>query len=99
MKSGSSAALIFQRRLSDEHRRLPLIDFGHLPAARGEALLDPVDDRLIDLGLQTKSFDERVAREVVLSGTEAAGGDEDVRVVDAEADLGDEVGQAIADDA
>ena len=63
------------------------------PRAR-EALLDPVDDRLIDLHLQPERLRQRLARHVILGRPEAAGGDEDVRVAERVADLVDELAQA-----
>jgi len=71
VKSGRGAALVGQRGLSAEDVRLLLVDLGHLPAARGEARLDAVDDRLIDLHLQPERLRQRLARQVILGRPEA----------------------------
>src|SRR5581483_7044659 len=63
------------------------------------ALLDAIDDRLIELHLQTERLRQRLARQIVFGGTEAAAGDEEVRAVDAVADLAGEIVEPIADHA
>ena len=99
VKSRRGAALVVQRGLPDENVRLLFVDLGHLPAARGEARLESRDDRRIDFHLQIQRFGECLARQIVLGRTEAARGDEDLGVIEPEADLVGEIGQRVADDA
>ena len=76
MKSGRGATIVLQRGLSAKNIRLLLVDLRHLPAARGEALLELVDDRLIDIELERERLRQRFTREVIFSWPESAGGDE-----------------------
>src|SRR5216110_2566868 len=99
MKSRRGAALVMKRPLSTKNIRLPLVHLGHLPAALREPRFDFVDDRLIDVEFETERLRERVARQVVFGGTEAAGDDEDVGVIERDVDLVDDIIEYIADHA
>ena len=58
-----------------------------------------LDGELIDVEFETECFRERVARQVVFGGTEAAGDDEDVGVIERDVDLVGNVIEHIADHA
>jgi len=82
MKSGCGAALVRQRRLIDEYVCLTFVHFRHRPAARGKALLDAVDDRLLDAHLQPERLLERLARQIILGRPESAADEQDVGAIE-----------------
>jgi hypothetical protein len=97
VKRRRGAALVVQRGLPHEHVRLPLVDLGHLPAALGEPLFDPVDDRLVDFDRQSERLRQRLPRQVILGRPEAAGDDQRPGSGDGVADLVNEISERIAD--
>src|SRR5712691_11864617 len=99
VKSRRSATLVRERRLTSKHVRLSLVDLRHLPAAGGEAFLDAIDDRLIEHHLQAECLHERLAGEIVVGGSEAAGKEKDVGAVEDVAYFIHELFETIADDA